>query len=201
MTIDVEKHYGLVGWVITKYYKDFLYNYPAISYDDLFQEGVIGLLIAAENYDPSYKTEFSTYAVYQIQQQMDEFVRTNSRPITYSYRTANQEKKVKDLDSIKEIQEELGITERKALEILHYRENIHPTELAVDFYRSTNPTDSTINMIYLSIIFSELSSEDQTIFQMRMGGKTLREIGFFMELSHTTIANRIKKIYKKYRGY
>ena len=201
MTIDVEKHYGLVGWVINKYYKDFLHNYPTISYDDLFQEGVIGLLIAAENYDPSYKTEFSTYAVYQIQQQMDEFVRTNSRPITYSYRTANQEKKVKDLESAKAIQEELGISERKALEILHYRENIHPTELAVDFYRSTNPTDSMINMIYLSIIFSELNSEDQTIFQMRMGGKTLREIGFFMELSHTTIANRIKKIYKKYRDY
>ena len=55
MTIDVEKHYGLVGWVINKYYKDFLHNYPTISYDDLFQEGVIGLLIAAENYDPSYK--------------------------------------------------------------------------------------------------------------------------------------------------
>lgn len=201
MTIDVEKHYGLVGWVINKYYKDFLHNYPTISYDDLFQEGVIGLLIAAENYDPSYKTEFSTYAVYQIQQQMDEFVRTNSRPITYSYRTANQEKKVKDLESAKAIQEELGISERKALEILHYRENIHPTELAVDFYRSTNPTDSMINMIYLSIIFSELNSEDQTIFQMRMGGKTLREIGFFMELSHTTIANRLKKIHKKYRDY
>lgn len=201
MTIDVEKHYGLVGWVINKYYKDFLHNYPTISYDDLFQEGVIGLLIAAENYDPSYKTEFSTYAVYQIQQQMDEFVRTNSRPITYSYRTANQEKKVKDLESAKAIQEELGISERKALEILHYRENIHPTELAVDFYRSTNPTDSMINMIYLSIIFSELDSEDQTIFQMRMGGKTLREIGFFMELSHTTIANRLKKIHKKYRDY
>lgn len=201
MTIDVEKHYGLVGWVINKYYKDFLHNYPTISYDDLFQEGVIGLLIAAENYDPSYKTEFSTYAVYQIQQQMDEFVRTNSRPITYSYRTANQEKKVKDLESAKAIQEELGISEIKALEILHYRENTHPTELAVDFYRSTNPTDSMINMIYLSIIFSELNSEDQTIFQMRMGGKTLREIGFFMELSHTTIANRIKKIHKKYRDY
>lgn len=93
MTINVEKHYGLVGWVIDKYFKDFLYNYPAISYDDLFQEGVIGLLIAAENYDPSYNTEFSTYAVYQIQQQMDEFVRTNSRPITYSYRTASRKRK------------------------------------------------------------------------------------------------------------
>ena len=201
MTIDIEKHYGLVGWVINKYYTDCLYNYPTITYDDLFQEGVIGLLIAAENYDPSHNTEFSTYAVYQIQQQMDEFVRTNSRPIRYSYRTANQEKKVKDLESVEAIQEELGISERKAFEILHYRENTYPTELAVDYYRSTNPTDSMINMIHLSIIFSELNAEDQTIFQMRMGGKTLREIGFFMELSHTTIANRMKKIYKKYRDY
>jgi len=201
MAIDIEKHYGLVGWVINKYYKDFLHNYPTISYDDLFQEGVIGLLIAAENYDPSYKTEFSTYAVYQIQQQMDEFVRTNSRPITYSYRTANQERKVKDLDSVKEIQERLGISERKALEILHYRENTYPAELAVDLYRSTNPTDSMINMIHLSIIFEGLDEEDQTIFQLRMGGKTLREVGFFMNLSHTTIANRLQKIYKKYRDY
>ena len=187
--------------MIDKYYKDFLYNYPTISYDDLFQEGVIGLLIAAEGFDPTFNTEFSTYAVYQIQQQIDEFVRTNSRPISYSYRTAGQEKKVKDLDSVKEIQNELGISEKKALEILHYRENTYPTELAVDFYRSTNPTDSMINMIHLSTIFSELNSEDQTIFQMRMGGKTLREIGFFMDLSHTTIANRLKKIHDKYRDY
>lgn len=201
MTIDIEEHLGLVGWVINKYYKDFLYNYPTISYDDLFQEGTIGLIIAAEGFDPTFNTEFSTYAVYQIQQHMDEFVRTNSRPISYSYRTANQEKKVKDLDSVKEIQNELGISEFKALEILHYRENTYPTELAVDFYRSTNPTDSMINMIHLSTIFSELNNEDQIIFQMRMGGKTLREIGFFMDLSHTTIANRLKKIHEKYRDY
>lgn len=199
MAIDIEKHYGLVGWVIDKYYTDFLHNYPTISYDDLFQEGVIGLLMAADNYDLAFNTEFSTYAVYQIQQQINEFVRTNIRPINYSYRTANQEKKVKDLDSIKEIQEQLGISERKALEILHYRENTHPTELAVEFYRSTNPTDSIINMIHLSDIYKELSDRDQTIFQMRMGGKTLREIGYFMNLSHTTIANRLKKIHKKYR--
>lgn len=199
MAIDIEEHYGLVGWVIDKYYTDFLHNYPTISYDDLFQEGVIGLLMAADNYDLAFNTEFSTYAVYQIQQQVDEFVRTNSRPISYSYRTANREKKVKDLDSIKEIQEQLGISERKALEILHYRENTHPTELAVEFYRSTNPTDSIINMIHLSDIFKELSDRDQIIFQMRMGGKTLREIGYFMGLSHTTIANRLKKIHKKYR--
>ena len=201
MTIDIEKHYGLVGWVIDKYYKDFLYNYPAISYDDLFQEGVIGLLLAAEGFDPTFNTKFSTYAVYQVQQQMDEFVRTNSRPISYSYRTAGQEKKVKDLESVKEIQNELGISEEKALEILHYRENTYPTELAVDFYRSTNPTDSMINMIHLSTVFSELNNEDQIIFQMRMGGKTLREIGFFMDLSHTTIANRLKKIHEKYLDY
>ena len=201
MTIDIEKHYGLVGWVIDKYYKDFLYNYPAISYDDLFQEGVIGLLLAAEGFDPDLGNEFSTYAVYQVQQQIDEFVRTNSRPISYSYRTAGQEKKVKDLDSVKEIQNELGISEEKALEILHYRENTYPTELAVDYYRSTNPTDSMINMIHLSTIFSELNSEDQMIFQMRMGGKTLREIGFFMDLSHTTISNRLQKIHDKYLDY
>ena len=201
MKIDIEEHLGLVGWVINKYYKDFLYNYPTISYDDLFKEGTIGLLLAAEGFDPDLGNEFSTYAVYQIQQQMDEFVRTNSRPIRYSYRTANQEKKVKDLDSIKDIQDELGISEKKALEILHYRENTYPTELAVDYYRSTNPTDSMINMIHLSTIFSELNSEDQTIFQMRMGGKTLREIGFFMDLSHTTIANRLQKILEKYRDY
>ena len=201
MAIDIEKHYRLVGWVIDKYYADFLYDYPTISYDDLFQEGVVGLLLAAEKYDPSHNTEFSTYAVYQIQQQIDEFVRTNVRPISYSYRTANQERKVKDLDSVKEIQERLGISERKALEILHYRENTYPAELAVDLYRSTNPTDSMINMIHLSIIFEELDEEDQTIFQLRMGGKTLREVGFFMNLSHTTIANRLQKIYKKYRDY
>ena len=42
----------------------------SLEYDDLFQEGVLGLIRAAELYDESNGTKFSTYATYWIKQKI-----------------------------------------------------------------------------------------------------------------------------------
>lgn len=43
--------------------------------EDLFQEGLIGLLSAIDLYDPSYKTQFSTYAYHLIKGQIRHYLR------------------------------------------------------------------------------------------------------------------------------
>jgi len=44
------------------------YSHSRQTFDDAFQEGILGLAAAAERFDPSYGTRFTTYAVYWINQ-------------------------------------------------------------------------------------------------------------------------------------
>jgi len=46
------------------------YRHPVLSYLDLVQEGMLGLLRAVEKYDPNRGTKFGTYAVWWIWQQI-----------------------------------------------------------------------------------------------------------------------------------
>lgn len=46
------------------------YRHPTLSYLDLVQEGVLGLMRAVEKYDPDRGIKFSTYAVWWIWQQI-----------------------------------------------------------------------------------------------------------------------------------
>lgn len=61
----VEKNYGLVKKLAFEFSKK-----SNLEYEDLFQEGVIGLIRASELYDESNGTAFSTYATYWIKQKM-----------------------------------------------------------------------------------------------------------------------------------
>lgn len=52
------------------------YRHPTLTYLDLFQEGVLGLLRAVEKYDPERKVRFATYATWWIWQQLGRSVDT-----------------------------------------------------------------------------------------------------------------------------
>lgn len=52
------------------------YRHPTMTYLDLFQEGVLGLLRAVEKYDPSRNVRFATYATWWIWQQLGRSVDT-----------------------------------------------------------------------------------------------------------------------------
>lgn len=52
------------------------YRHPTMTYLDLFQEGVLGLLRAVEKYDPKRNVRFATYATWWIWQQLGRSVDT-----------------------------------------------------------------------------------------------------------------------------
>ena len=73
----VEANLGLVRKIAYEYSKK-----SSADYDDLFQEGVIGLIRAAEKFDPKMGNAFSTYAVYWIKQKMQRYVESTLQAST-----------------------------------------------------------------------------------------------------------------------
>lgn len=51
------------------------YSCVGISYDELFAEGVIGLIIALDKFQPEKNFKFSTYAFYWIRSKVSNFIR------------------------------------------------------------------------------------------------------------------------------
>jgi len=55
------------------------YHHPSLSYEDLIQEGIFGLIKAAERYDPKRGTRFGTLAVWWIRQSIGRAIANTGR--------------------------------------------------------------------------------------------------------------------------
>jgi RNA polymerase primary sigma factor len=69
------RNQGLVGKVARRYFDS------GLEFDDLMQEGQIGLIKAAERYDPQMGTRFSTYAVWWIRQTIGRAISNTGRMV------------------------------------------------------------------------------------------------------------------------
>ena len=65
------KNQQLVGWCFKKYIRE----YTASDYEDVMQEGMLGLWEAARRYDESKETKFSSFAVPYILGYMKKYIR------------------------------------------------------------------------------------------------------------------------------
>lgn len=118
----------LIMFVIRKHYISFT---RAISYYDLFQEGVLGLIRAINKYDPKLYASFANYAIIWINNMIGRYIKDNISIISSPYRIKEMVRKFKNYikeyyiangkePSIKDIAKEFSLTENRALEIMNY---------------------------------------------------------------------------------
>ena len=76
----VEEHLGLVVHIAKRYAGSYL-GHHVLDLDDLVQEGVLGLMHAAEKFDARKGFRFSTYAIHWIRQAIGQAIMNESRAV------------------------------------------------------------------------------------------------------------------------
>ncbi len=74
------------------------------SFEDLFQEGILGLDIAIDKYEPATGNKFSTYAVFWIKQKIRRYLCNNARTIRRPVHLINKKFQLKKLQQKRELE-------------------------------------------------------------------------------------------------
>jgi len=119
----IQAHYNLVIYVARRFLG------KGESLDDLVQVGIVGLLKAMENYDPSYNAEFATYAMPMVIGEIKHYFRDHARLVKLPRRLHELNSQIKKVifeyhqfkdksPTIEELAMELKVTENEVLEAM-----------------------------------------------------------------------------------
>lgn len=186
------------------------------DFDDLFQEGCLGLLKALQRFDPEKGTAFSTYAAYFILGEVRSYLRENGHltKVSRSYhehytqllKTQNKmEQELKRSPRLEELAERMGL-ERE--EIVWLMELKHPPlaldgesagqgypELGKDRILTTKDIDSTL---FIKEQLTSLSNRERQIIVFRyILGKTQAEVAQILQLSQSHVSRLEREVLAK----
>ena len=192
--------------------------------DDLFQIGCIGLIKSIDNFDPTMKVKFSTYAVPMIIGEIRRYLRDNnsirvSRSLRDTAYKAIHAKEVLSKNSFKEptlqeIAEESGIA---AEDILYALDAIQsPVSLYDPVYTDggdtlyvmdqisdkKNKEENWVEKLSLSDAMNHLSERENFIINLRFfEGKTQMEVADEIHISQAQVSRLEKSALKTIRQY
>ena len=136
LSLLVEKNAGLIWSVVKRFYG------RGYEQDDLFQLGSVGFLKAVKGFDPSYGTQFSTYAVPKITGEILRFMRDDSM-VKISRGVKERANRIRQMRS--ELEQQLGreptVNELASFSGLE-REEIAMAETATGYVQSLQEADS-----------------------------------------------------------
>jgi RNA polymerase sporulation-specific sigma factor len=172
-------------------------RYPGdiTEYDDIFQEGCIGLLKSLNYYDPERGTKFSTYAVPYILGEIKSFLRRNGHLLKVSRSYHDQyyqmiksrdalQQELKRHPRLEEIAERLKLSKEEITwlmelqyPVLSLNENNTGVDLEIEEQNSLN-TEMIFDKMILREKLNSLSTRERQVIVLR----------FFMEKSQDEVA-------------
>jgi RNA polymerase sigma factor (sigma-70 family) len=150
---------------VAKQYRDMY------CYEDLVQEGMIGLVKAARRFDPSLDNQFSSYAVPYIRGEILHYFRDRNNIIKHP----RGEKPV------------------AVLSLNYSRSDLDPPVECIDIIASPEKTvDPELELIQLFI--ATLPEKEQLLFRMRLNGADRKVIADKLNISAMTVTHHLERL-------
>jgi RNA polymerase sigma factor (sigma-70 family) len=170
------------------------FRHSELSYDDLIQEGILGLLKAADRYNPDRGTRFGTLAVWWIRQSIGRAIANTGRtirlPVNRAWKlsqirriTAQMAQQSRDEPRMEDVAERAGVTPEAAASLLRDGQNVvsldAPTDpddrAALERIADTNAPDPESTMVQRSLAqvleesLARLDEREAQILRLRFG--------------------------------
>jgi RNA polymerase primary sigma factor len=153
----------LVASIARKVQRSFpTFDRTSLTFDDLLQEGDLGLLAAIERYDPSKGHRFSTYATWWIRQSMRKAVLNTGNFIRIPIMRAEQIRLLRNASSLFMTDHGRSPTSAELAEILNMKEN---TVKRVMMISDTGNTVQSLDKVLLDrkeTLLSQIASDEET---------------------------------------
>jgi RNA polymerase primary sigma factor len=174
------------------------YHNKNLEFDDLIQEGNIGLMKAVERFDHNRGFKFSTYATWWIRQSILRFITNKGRVVRLPAHISGSVKKINNLrqeyrdqfgvyPTVTEISDMLSVSENHVKSVLNsqqftislqgskYKDDSDSSPALMDFISSDqrdNPYDMLNRKQVLNVIASTLgllTKKEESIIRLRFG--------------------------------
>lgn len=205
----ISHNFRFVAAVVSSIVKD--YDDPI--FDDLIQEGIIGLDKAISRFDLSKSMKFSTYAVWWIRHSVGSYYRANMSlirlPDNIAYFLTNKKNRAK----ITEVQtiggesflEVLGVPQAdcitKALNLKQVAEENKEGDSIFDSIPSPQEEESQSDILISELDTSSINSSDLEMLEAKFSSckSTYRDIAKIYGISHERVRQRIRRALDKLR--
>jgi RNA polymerase primary sigma factor len=207
------------------------YLYYGLPLQDLIEEGNIGLMKAADRYDPERGCKFSTYATWWIRQAVTRSLSNQGRtvrvPVYITDNVARYKKVAEELyiksgrqPEVDEMAKALALTEREVLKLQSFVDTVEPidriqstdSETMREIPESMEPTITNQALEQFELdqqmgqLFGELNERESAIIKFRYGlddgrAHTLEETGKRFKLTRERIRQIEKDVMKRLRVY